>query len=71
LNFWNGKCTTLKRDLEYQERYMEKYKQENMNLSDENDLLKRQLDLKDREQFLLSKQVNGLQEDNERINRLY
>jgi septation ring formation regulator EzrA len=50
---------------------MDKYKQENLNLSDENDLLKRQLDLKDREQFLLNKQVNGLQEDNERINRLY
>jgi hypothetical protein len=50
---------------------MDKFKQENLNLSDENDLLKRQLDLKDREQFLLNKQVNGLHEDNERINRLY
>ena len=28
INFWNGKCTTLKRDLEYGDRYNEKLKDE-------------------------------------------
>ena len=40
INFWNGKCTTLKRDLEYQERYVHKYKEENDKLVQENELMK-------------------------------
>ncbi|CDW76514.1 centrosomal protein of 135 kda [Stylonychia lemnae] len=71
INFLNGKCSTLKRDLEYQERYIEKYKDENTKLGAENEYLKQKIDAIDRDQALLRKQVNGLQEDNDRINRLY
>lgn len=71
INFLNGKCTTLKRDLEYQERYVQKYKDENFKIGDENDLLKQQMNLKLNEQHILKKQVSGLQEDNDRINRMY
>jgi hypothetical protein len=40
INYLHGKCTTLKRDLEYQERYSEKYKDDNLKLLDENTLIK-------------------------------
>ena len=40
INFLHGKCTTLKRDLEYQERYSLKYKEDSIKLVDENVLLK-------------------------------
>ena len=44
INFWNGKCTTLKRDLEYQERYFEKFKEENEKVGMENQTLRMQQD---------------------------
>lgn len=71
INFLNGKCSTLKRDLEYSERYIEKFKQENTKIGTENDYLKAKIDQMDRESALLQKQVSGLHEDNDRINRLY
>jgi len=40
----NGKCSTLKRDLEYSERYIEKFKDENTKLGTENDYLKAKID---------------------------
>jgi len=40
INYLNGKCSTIKRDIEYQERYIEKYKEENTKLGAENDYLK-------------------------------
>jgi len=55
VNFWNGKCTTLKRDLEYQERYVEKYKEDNKRLDEENDLLKKHLEIKEKEINLMKK----------------
>lgn len=60
VNFLNGKCSTLKRDLEYQERYVEKYKEENAKLMEEVELLRLQQDQSERESHLLRKQVNGL-----------
>ena len=71
INFWNGKCSTLKRDLEYQERYLLKYKEDNGRLLNENDYLKVKFENSEREIHLLKKQVNGLSEDNDRINRMY
>mmetsp|Transcript_7876 Transcript_7876/g.7366 ORF Transcript_7876/g.7366 Transcript_7876/m.7366 type:complete len:166 (+) Transcript_7876:1334-1831(+) len=71
INYLHGKSTNLKRDLEYQEKYSEKYRMENMKLVDEVMLLKQQLELKDKEHNLLKRQINGLEEDNDRINRLY
>lgn len=71
INFWNGKCSTLKRDMEYQERYLLKYKEDNTKLLNENEYLKVKIDNTEREVQLLRKQINGLQEDNDRINRMY
>ena len=44
INFLNGKCSTLKRDLEYQENFIQKYKDENTKLGQENEYLKVKLD---------------------------
>lgn len=71
INFWNGKCSTLKRDLEYFERYNTQYKEQNLKLQAEFDSLQNQMGLKDKETALLRKQISGLQEDNERIGRMY
>ena len=50
---------------------MEKYKEENGKLAEDCELLRLQQDHSDRESQLLKKQVNGLQQDNDRINRMY
>lgn len=71
INFWNGKCSTLRRDVEYQERHLLRYKDENAKLLNENDYLKVRVDNMEREVQLLRRQVSGLQEDNDRINRMY
>jgi chromosome segregation ATPase len=60
INFWNGKCSTLKRDLDYQEKYLQKYKEENGRLMNENDYLVMKTENTDKEVQLLRKQVNGL-----------
>ena len=71
INFWNGKCSTHRRDVEYQERHLLRYKDENAKLMNENDYLKVRVDNMEREVQLLRRQVSGLQEDNDRINRMY
>jgi chromosome segregation ATPase len=71
INFWNGKCSTLRRDVEYQERHMQRYKDENTKLINECDYLRVRAENLDREVTLLRRQVSGLQEDNDRINRMY
>lgn len=71
LNFWNGKCAMLKRDLEYSERYAEKLRNECDKLSFEIKSLHQEINLKDHDCGLLKKQLNGLQEDNDRITRMY
>ena len=71
INFWNGKCSTLRRDVEYQERHLQRYKDENTKLINESDYLRVRAENLDREVTLLRRQVSGLQEDNDRINRMY
>jgi chromosome segregation ATPase len=71
INFWNGKCSNLRRDVEYQERHLTRYKDENSKLMNECDYLKVRAENLEREVMLLRRQVSGLQEDNERINRMY
>lgn len=71
LNFWNGKVSTLRRDFEFQERHLARYKEEGSRLVNDNDYLKVRAENLDREVNLLRRQVTGLQEDNERINRMY
>ena len=71
LNFWNGKVANMKRDLEFQQTFNEKLVTENQNLKKDIDNFKRHLDMKDKEQNLLKKQIQGLQEDNDRIARMF
>ncbi len=71
INFWNGKCSTLRRDVEYQERHLQRYKDENTKLINECDYLRVKAENLEREVNLLRRQVSGLQEDNDRINRMY
>ena len=55
INFWNGKCSTLKRDLEYFERYNSQYKEQNLKLQAEFESLVNQMNLKEKETALLRK----------------
>ncbi len=71
INFWNGKCSTLRRDVEYQERHLQRFKDENTKLINECDYLRVRAENLEREVTLLRRQVSGLQEDNDRINRMY
>lgn len=71
LNFWNGKVTTMRRDLENQHQFSEAMQKENVKLAAELEETKRQVELKDREIVLSKREVAGLHDDNERINRMY
>ena len=71
LNFWNGKVSTLKRDLDYQQSFSEKMQEENQKLQLDVDNLKRELALRDKDLALSQRESNGLKEDNERLNRMY
>lgn len=71
LNFWNGKVSTLRRDLEYQQTFAENIQKENRKLQADADNLKRMYDLQEKEVVLARKEAAGLHEDNERLNRMY
>ena len=71
LNFWNGKVMTLKRDLEYATTFSEKMQEENKNLQADVENLSRLMDMKEKTLILAKKEAAGLQEDNERLNRMY
>ncbi len=71
LNYWNGKVTNMRRDLEFSQTFNEKLTEENNSLQSEVETMKRHLELKDKEKNLLVRQVQGLQEDNDRIARMY
>ena len=61
----------MKRDMDFQHDFNAKMADENRQLVDDIDALKRHLDMKDKEQNILKMQIKGLQEDNERIARMY
>lgn len=71
LNFWNGKVTNMKRDMDFQQTFNQKMASENEALLSDVDSLKKHLEMKDKEQDLLHRQIKGLQEDNDRIARMY
>ena len=71
LNFWNGKVMTLKRDLEYTQQFGEKMQDENRKLQADVDNLTRLMEMKEKTLALAKKEAAGLQEDNERLNRMY
>ena len=61
----------MRRDLEFSQTFNERLQEENQKMKADVEDLKRYLDLKDKEKALLVKQVQGLQEDNDRIARMY
>jgi phage terminase Nu1 subunit (DNA packaging protein) len=71
LNFWSGKVSTLKRDLDHYQSFAEKLQQDNAKLQADVDNLNRLLTLKEKDLTLAQKQAAGLQDDNERMNRMY
>lgn len=71
LNFWNGKVSTLRRDLEYQQTFAENIQMENRKLQADVDNLNRLYGLREKDLALAKKEVAGLQEDNDRLNRMY
>ena len=49
LNFWNGKVTNMRRDLDFQQEFNTKLAEENQQLKLDVDNLKKHLELKDKE----------------------
>ena len=71
LNFWNGKVTNMRRDLEMQQGFNQKLLMENSDLKKDVDSLKRYIDAQKAQEALLSRQIRGLEEDNTRIVNMY
>ena len=71
LNYWNGKVTNMRRDMDFQQEFNTKLAEENKSLKHDIDCLKTHLETKDKEQNLLTRQIRGLHEDNERIANMY
>lgn len=71
LNFWNGKVNNMKRDLDFSQDFNTKLADENQHLRTDNECLKKHLEMKDKENSLQNRQINGLQEDNDRIAKMY
>ena len=71
LNYWNGKVNNMKRDLDFQQDFNTKLADENQHLRTDTECLKKHLEMRDKEHSLLNRQIHGLQEDNERIAKMY
>ena len=61
----------MKRDLDFQQGFNTKLAEENQNLRTDVECLKKHLEMRDKEHNLLNRQIRGLQEDNERIAKMY
>ena len=71
LNFWNGKVTNMRRDLEMQQGFNQKLLQENSDLKKDVESMKRHLDAQKAQEALLNRQIRGLEEDNTRMANMY
>ena len=60
LNFWNGKVTNMKRDLDFHQDFNTKLADENQSLKADVECLRRHLEIKEKEHVILNKQINGL-----------
>ena len=61
----------MKRDLDFSQDFNTKLADENQHLRTDNECLKKHLEMKDKENSLQNRQINGLQEDNDRIAKMY
>ena len=71
LNFWNGKVSTLKRDLDYYQTFAENIQVQNRKLQEEAAEYQRVIEQREKDLVLAKKEITGLKEDNERQNRMY
>lgn len=60
LNFWNGKVTNMKRDMDFQQDFNVKLADENQTLRTDVECLKKHLEMRDKEHNLFVRQVRGL-----------
>ena len=60
LNFWNGKVTNMKRDMDFQQDFNVKLADENQTLRTDVECLKKHLEMRDKEHYLFVLQVRGL-----------
>ena len=60
LNFWDGKVTKMRRDLDFQQQFNANLAIENRKLMEDMDNLKKHLQMKDKEQSLFVRQIQGL-----------
>ena len=60
INFWNGKVSTLRRDLEYHQTFAENLQSENQRLQSDIENLRRVLDQKEKSLVLAKKEAGGL-----------
>ena len=60
LNFWNGKVTNMKRDLDFQQDFNVKVADENQQLRADVECLQKHLEMRDKEHSLLNRQIRGL-----------
>ena len=61
----------MKRDMDFQQEFNVKLADENQQLREDVGCLKKHLEMRDKEHNLLKKQIRGLEEDNERIAKMY
>jgi hypothetical protein len=71
VNFWNGKVSSMRRDLEQQQMFAQVKMEENKKLVLEVNTFMKRIEVKDREGDLLKRQIRSLEEDNERKNKMY
>mgnify|MGYP002633722164 CR=1 FL=1 len=71
LNYWNGKVTNMRRDIEMQQTFNLKVVAENKDIKSDCERLKRHLEVNEAKEQVLARQIKGLEEDNERLVRMY
>ena len=55
LNYWNGKVTNMKRDLDFQNDFNKKLAEENQTLRSDVECLQKHLEMRDKEHSLLNR----------------
>jgi len=71
LNLWNGRAANIKRDLDMQQNFNAKVIAENKDLKATLEEAARKLAVKDQKERLLAHQIQCLQEDNDRLAKMY
>lgn len=71
LNYWNGKVQNMRRDLELQQNYNQRMQQENREMKRMLEDASRNLQLGRNREATMERQIQGLEEDNQRLAKMY